>query len=270
MFRAGGRSSAASVHTCWDCIYEIRVPLVHYIRGCWVETSSPIHIVSEPRSRKAWYVRRLAVGDGILRSILTAVRPRLQNEKNALRLTLHTQCGISRGEATATVSGKETRHTCITPTYQDLPRHVLIGGAGPEVDEQEHEDGGREEKREDAPPTREGPDFSVQDLVSLAGLPVFRPTFILAFHGVTANDIPTGEGGGSVFGVVSSSIVHEKRRGGARIPRETTGRCPLCARSLAATGDERGATGCHTRGGRGRCKPVGSSMDQDSLFFPGA
>lgn len=100
-------------------------------------------------------------------------------------VSLHTPCGISRGEATATVSGKETRRTCIIPTYQDLPRHVLIGGAGPEVDEQEHEDGGREEKREDAPPTREGPDFSVQDLVSLAGLPVFRPMFILAFHGVS-------------------------------------------------------------------------------------
>lgn len=106
-----------------------------------------------------------------------------------------------RDRAKTTVPGKERD----AHTYQDLARHVLIGRAGAEVDEEEHEDGGREEKREDTPPPREGPDLSVQDLVSLAGLPVLVFLVFSAFRGRRQRDT---KGGGVSCAVVGMVIDH--------------------------------------------------------------
>lgn len=105
-----------------------------------------------------------------------------------------------RDRAKTTVPGKERD----AHTYQDLARHVVIGRAGAEVDEEEHEDGGREEKREDTPPSREGPDLSVQDLVSLAGLPVL---VFWAFSGVSGSPPTRYQGGKGVSCAVVGMVV---------------------------------------------------------------
>lgn len=116
-------------------------------------------------------------------------------------------------------------------TNQDLARHVLVGGAGAEVDEQEQEEGGREEKRKDSLPPRERPDLSVQDFVSLAGFPV---------SGILGGDSRPPQsrhqgGDTQLLRTMTVDCARTMERRGLGIPRkQTAGRCSFRRRRPAA------------------------------------
>lgn len=62
---------------------------------------------------------------------------------------------------------------------ENLAAHILVRRAGPEINQQEEEERGREDEGEDRPPPCEGTDLSEEGGVALAGLAVVAVVVII-------------------------------------------------------------------------------------------